>query len=284
MITGLRFPDKSLLKWILILSMALSLIFAGGCQRDEAQRIFDRGLSHWESGKYNEAIQNFVTLTQAFPEHHLVDDSLFWIAKIYEQYLHNPEQTIRFYRSLTGKFENSEYQLRAMIGLGKVRTLQGDEGKRKAIRIFRKLQKNPELLSQKKSWVENQFRLVDLFFDLKQFEQARAELKRIILKKFDPKAESKAYYLIGRSYQLEDNIELAIITFQEAERISGFKKTSLDSAMSLADIYERTGELTRAIDVYESILKRLKRKEVIYQLANDRIKNLKLRLKRTKTG
>ncbi len=282
MIEGLLCSAKPFKRKAVLLFFALVLLT--GCQRDEAQRIFDRGLSLWENAKYDEAIQNFVTLTQAFPEHHLVDDSLFWIAKIYEQYLHNPEQTIRFYRSLTSRFENSEYQLRAMIGLGKVRTLQGEEGKRKAIRIFRKLQKKPELLSQHKEWVENQFRLVDLFFDLKQYEQARIELKQIILRKIDPKAESKAYYLIGRSYLLEGNIELAIITFQEAEKKYGFKKTSLDSAISLADIYEQTGELRLAIFVYESILNRLERKEVFYQLANDRIKKLKLRLKKTKTG
>lgn len=267
-----------------IVLILLGLMLLPGCQNDEARRIFDRGLLLWEEAKYEEAIQKFVTLTQAFPEHHLVDDSLFWIAKIYEQYLHNPEQTVRYYRSLTSRFEDSEYQLRAMIGLGKVRTLQGEEGKRKAIRIFRKLQNHPELVQNKKEWVENQFRLLDLFFDLKQYEQARVELKKIILKKTDPKSESKAYYLIGRSYLLEENIKLAIVTFQEAERKYGFKKTSLDSAISLADIYEQAGELRLAIDVYESILNRLERKEVFYQLANDRIKKLRLRLKITKTG
>lgn len=282
MIRGLRVSAKPFARQSVLFFVVLMISM--GCQRDEAQRIFDRGLSLWENAKYNEAIQNFVTLTQAFPEHHLVDDSLFWIAKIYEQYLHNPEQTVRFYRSLTSRFEDSEYQLRAMIGLGKVRTLQGEEGKRKAIRIFRKLQKKPELLSQDKEWVENQFRLVDLFFDLKQYEQARIELKQIVLRKADLKSESKAYYLIGRSYQLEDNIELAIIAFQEAEKKYGFKKASLDSAISLADIYEQAGELRLAIGVYESILKRLERKEVFYQLANDRIKRLKFRLKNTKTG
>jgi tetratricopeptide (TPR) repeat protein len=269
---------------LLLVLLLIGLLLLPGCKRDEAQRIFDKGVSLWEAAKYDEAIQNFVTLTQAYPEHQLVDDSLFWIANIYEQYLHNPEQTIRFYRTLTSKFENSEYQLRAMIGLGKVRTLQGAEGKRKAIRIFRKLQNYPELVHQKKEWVENQFRLVTLFFDLKQYEQARVELKQIIIRKIDPKFDSKAYFLIGRSYLLEENIDLAIITFQEADRKYGFKKISLDSAISLADIYEQKGELRLAITVYETILSRLERKEVFYQLANDRIKRLALRLKKTKTG
>lgn len=274
-------PTALLPRCILFL---IGLFFLTACQSDEAQRIFDRGLSLWEQAKYDEAIQNFVTLTQAYPEHQLVDDSLFWIAKIYEQYLHNPEQAVRFYRSLTTRFETSEYQMRAMIGLGKVRTLQGDEGKRKAIRIFRKLQKDPELLQQREEWVENQFRLVDLFFDLKQYEQARVELKQVILRVSDEKAVAKAYFLVGRSYVFEGNRELAILAFQEAERTFQHRRVSLNAAISLADIYEQQGELRRAIDVYETILDRLEQKEVFYQLANDRIKKLRLLLKKTTTG
>ncbi|MBT4087247.1 MAG: hypothetical protein HOE30_02015, partial [Deltaproteobacteria bacterium] len=159
----------------LVAIFLVGLLFFPGCQRDEAQRIFDKGLTLWEDEKYDEAIQNFVALTKAFPEHHLVDDSLFWIANIYEHYLNNPEQTIRFYRYLTGKFEKSEFQFRSMVGLGRVRALQGDEGKRKAIRIFRKLQKHPEMIQNEKKWVENQFRLIDLYLELKQYEQTRIE-------------------------------------------------------------------------------------------------------------
>ena len=262
----------------------VGLLLSPGCQRDEAQRIFDKGLILWEDEKYDEAIQNFVALTKAFPEHHLVDDSLFWIANIYEHYLLNPEQTIRFYRYLTGKFENSEFQFRSMVGLGRVRALQGDEGKRKAIRIFRKLQKHPEIIQNEKKWVENQFRLIDLYFELKEYEQARIELKQVILKETEEKSTSKAYYLIGRSYLLEGKTELAKVTFLEADRKFGFKRVSLDSAINLADIYEQNGELRLAIAIYDTILKRLERREVFYQLANDRKKKLNLRLKKTKTG
>ncbi|MBT4092304.1 MAG: hypothetical protein HOE30_27760 [Deltaproteobacteria bacterium] len=98
------------------------------------------------------------------------------------------------------------------------------------------------------------------------------------------KSESKAYYLIGRSYLLEGKTELAKITFLEADRKFGFKRVSLDSAINLADIYERSGELRLAIAVYDTILNRLERKEVFYQLANDRKKKLNSRLKKTKTG
>ncbi len=254
------------------------------CQRDEGQRMFDKGRSLWEAGKYDEAIQNLIVLTTAYPDHHLVDDSLFWVANIYEHYLHNPKQAIRFYRSLNSRFEDSEHHTQSMLGLARVRSLQGDEGKRKAIRIFRELQKQDEYELTNEEWEQNQFRLVQLFFELKNYEQARVELKRLIFEK--PKSDyvPEAYYQIGRSYYIEGKNDLAKIAFLQAEKKYGFGKETLSSALNLADLYEETGRLKEAIQVYETILSRLEEKEVFYQLASDRIRILKSRLRKTKTG
>ena len=115
--------------WLAVILLFVCLVQISSCQRDEAQQMFDRGLELWETKKYDESIQNFIALTKAFPEHHLVDDSLFWIANIYEHYIKDSKQAVRFYRSLTNKFESSDYYLKSMVGLARVRALEGDEGK-----------------------------------------------------------------------------------------------------------------------------------------------------------
>lgn len=254
------------------------------CQQDEGQRMFDGGMSLWKEQKYDEAIQNLIALTKAFPNHALVDDALFWTASIYEHYLDNPEQAIRFYRSLTNRFESSEYNVRSMIGLARVRSKQGDEGKLKAVRIFIKLQKQPNAFLSNAAWEQNQILLAQLLFDLKNYEQARVELKRLIFERPDSEYIPKAYYQIGKSYQLEGQTNMAEITFLEADRKFKFQKETLSSALSLASIYEESGQLLNAIRVYESILKRLEKREVFYQLATTRIQKLKSRVKKTKTG
>ncbi len=266
-----------------VIFVFICLVQVSSCQRDEAQQIFDRGLELWETKKYDESIQNFIALTKAFPEHHLVDDSLFWIANIYEHYIKDSKQAVRFYRSLTNKFESSDYYLKSMVGLARVRALEGEEGKRKAIRIFRKLQKK-QTIHESEEWAENQFHLAGLFFDLKQFKQARVELKRLIVEKTQSKLLPRAYFKLGRSYYLEGKIDLARITFLETERKYKHKKSSLDSAINLADIYEESGDLESAIKVYQTILNRLEKKEVYYQMAVKRIKKLRSRLRKTITG
>lgn len=246
--------------------------------------MFDGGLQMWKEAKYEESIQNLIALTKAFPEHHLVDDSLFWIANIYEHYLENPDQAVRFYRSLTTVYEESEYLYQSLVGLARVRSQQGDEGKRKAIRIYMKLQNENLDQVEPAQWESNQLQLAQLLFDLSNYEQMRVELKRLLHENNQSEFGAKAYYLIGKSYQLEDKLELAELAYLEADSKFRHQKAALSSALSLADIYEATGQLNKAIAVYESILNRLERREIFYQLANNRIQKLRLRVKQTKTG
>ncbi len=282
-----KYPTDGFWKYsirrILVLLVFITFLLSA-CQSNEAQKMFDKGLALWEAEKYDEAIQNFVALTKAFPEHHLVDDSLFWTANIYEHSLKDSKQTIRFYRSLSTQFVNSEYYLQSLFGLARVRALEGDEGKRKAIRIHRKLQKQLEIDQKHSEWEKNQIRLAQLFFDLKQYQQTRVELKQLIIKRPNSRLLPKAYHKIGRSFILEGKIELARLTFQEADKKFLQQKSTLASAISLANIYEQSGQLKKAIGVYQTVKDRLERKDVFYQLAKDQIKKLTLRLRKTNTG
>jgi TolA-binding protein len=262
----------------------LFTVLLSACQRDEAQMMFDSGMSLWKEQKYDEAIQNLIALTKAYPNNALVDDSLFWIASIYEHYLKEPDQAVRFYLSLNNKFERSEYNTRSMLGLARVRALQGDEGKRKAIRILKKLQKQNDPGFDEESWQQNQLQLAQLLFDLKNYQDTRIELKRLIYAFPNSVYLPLAYYKIGKSFREEGNLELAILTFLETDKKFGHQRKTLSSALSLADIYEETGELNEAIGVYESVLRRLEEKEVFYQLATNRIETLRQRVKKTKTG
>lgn len=268
------------IKLILFLFVAL-VIGVGACGNNDSGLIFNEALKLVDEKKYDEAIQNLIALTKAYPDDPLVDDSLFWIANIYEHYLKDKKQGIRFYRTLNKRFENSEYRFQSMVGLARVYASLGDNEKRKAILIHQKLKKSPLINGEKE---KNQYQLAQLYFDLKMYEKARAELKNLILNTKKRDYIPKAYYLIGFSYYVEGNKQLAEITFKEADKKFLHSRTSLASAISLADIYEETDHLQSAIEVYQSILSRLEQKEVFYQLAKDRIVKLQSRLKKTNKG
>ncbi|PCI30301.1 MAG: hypothetical protein COB67_02165 [SAR324 cluster bacterium] len=261
--------------------LCAGILVLSSCQKDGGQKIFNDALELVEDKKYDEAIQNFITLTKAFPNDALVDDSLFWIANIYEHYLKNPKQGIRFYRSLNKKFTQSEYYYQSMIGLARVYTSLDNSEKRKAVRIYQRL-KRLELPKQEKA--KNQYQLASLLFNLKQFDRSRAELKSLILEYKDTEYTAKAFHLIGFSYYVEGKKQLAKITFREADQKFEYSRASLASAIGLADIYEEEDQLSAAIKVYKSILRRLEQKEVFFQLAQDRIAKLQSRLKKTNNG
>ncbi|MDH5560703.1 MAG: tetratricopeptide repeat protein [Deltaproteobacteria bacterium] len=263
-----------------LLLLPLVFFIVSSCQQDEGKRMFSDAKQLWELNKYDEAIQNFIALTKAFPEHQLVDDSLFFIAKIYDLYLNEPDQAIRFYRSLSKKFERSEFQYPTMLNLARIYSNQGDVGKRKAVLIYLKIQKET---TPDENWAKNQLKLANLYLDLKRYELARVETKRLIISLPQSKQIASAYHLIGQSYNLEGNKELAILAFSEADQKFDYSRTSLPSAISLADIYEEIGQFQSAITVYKSIITRLNKSEVFYQLAMEKIDKLVNRQKRTNT-
>lgn len=261
--------------------LVLILIALSSCQKNEASKMFDNAVVLWEQNKYEEANQNFIALTKAFPDHGLVDDSLFWIGSIYELYLNEPEESIRYYRSLTKRFETSDYYYQSMERLAGIYQTQDDEGLRKALLIYRKLLKRAP---SENDWEKMKFKLSDVYFKLKYYEQSRSALKKLILKSKNEELIGRAYYHIGYSYYAEGKIELAKISFQETEKRYNYSKRSLSSAIHLADIYEDEGHLQPALDVYQSIVKRLDKNEVLYQMAKGRISKLKKRLIKTHTG
>lgn len=261
--------------------LIITLLALSGCQKDEASKMFDNAVTLWEQKKYEEANQNFIALTKAFPDHGLVDDSLFWIANIYELYLNSPEESIRYYRSLTKRFENSDYFYQSMARLAGIYKTKDDEGLRKALLIYRKLLKRAP---SEKEWEKMKVNLANVYFKLKYYEQSRSAFKKLINKTKDEELIARAYYSIGYSYYIEGKMELAKISFQETEKRYNYSKRSLSSAIHLADIYEDEGDLQSAVDVYESILKRLDQNEVLYQMAKGRISKLKNRLIKTHTG
>ena len=80
-----------------------------------------------------------------------------------------------------------------------------------------KLQKQEAPKANADTWEQNQFQLAQLFFELKNFEQGRIELKRLIYEMPKSNKLPFAYYKIADSYREEGNLEVAILTFQESD-------------------------------------------------------------------
>ena len=269
--------QKSLKTKLLLLAW---LLLAASCQNQGGRRMFDEAMVMWQEGRHEEAVQNFIALTKAYPENDLVDDSMFWIANLYEHYLKDKEQAIRYYRSLT-RDENSEYMLPALKGLARVYESQGGDARKKAQLIYQKLQTLPLAPEE---FTKNQLRLAELYLEFREFEKCRAELKKLLSANPNTKLTPRAYHLIGLGYYIEGQREMAEVAFLEVDKKFQYSRPTLDSAMSLAQLYEERDQLDQAIIVYESILNRLDGREVFYQLANDRIRKLRSRQRQTSKG
>lgn len=266
--------------WFFLLT---ALLLLGSCQSNQGERMYERAINLWKEKRYEESIQNFIALTTAYPEDELVDDSLFWIANIYEHYLKEEEQAALFYRSLSKEFPQSEYALRSTMALARI--FEGKDQDRQSLRkalLVRQSLDEKALSEELRD--KNRLKLALLYVKLKQYEQARFHLKELIEVTVEQNLIAKAYHLIGTSYYLEGESELAEITFLEVEKRFKKGRQSLASALSLAELYEELNRLNEAIGIYQTILERVGQQEILYGLALERIPKLKARMKRTQQG
>ena len=207
--------------WLFLLF--LLFLTVGSCQKNQGKKLFDEALAFWEQNRYEEAVQNLIILTKTYPNHYLIDDSLFWIGNIYDHYLKKPEQAIRYYRLLNKNFETSDYINKSMYSLARIYLNQGDDGLRKALLIYQKLLK---LDLTEEEWEKHQFSLAEIYFQLRYFEQGRVVLKELLQKGKNSELVHKAYYLIGNSYYREGRPDLTELYFLEAEKKFNHSKKS----------------------------------------------------------
>ena len=91
-------------KWLAATLLALSLLavaLPAGCDdRSDVLGLSTKAKTLWEAGQYADAARNFITLSEIYPGDPLAEESLFWAASLYQHFLADPEQAIRFYQHL----------------------------------------------------------------------------------------------------------------------------------------------------------------------------------------
>ena len=261
-------PMKTLRSFLLFVLAAVFL--SGGCTRNEDSELFNEAVEFWKNEEYENSIQNFITLTKTHPNSRLTDDSLFWIAGIYNHYLQEPQQAIRYYRALSKK-RDSEYYKDAMRELADIYLNSNTENRNRAILIYRKLQ---SLDLDVEKWEENQYRIVNYYLDSGDYELARVELKKFAERTNDPAWLMQIYRLIGFSYYIEGNLALAEKTYREA-----FEKfPEADTGLNLVNIYQETQKLDRALSVLKALQANVTLDPPVKKLLEKQIENLGARM------
>ncbi|HEX7927013.1 MAG TPA: hypothetical protein VF678_05430, partial [bacterium] len=97
-----------------------------------------RAKNQWDKGEYEDAARSFVALSEIYPASTLVEESLYFAASLYDEYLGNKPSAIRYYQLLLVKFPDGQYASDARQSLAELYESDPDTLYR-ALQIYRQL-------------------------------------------------------------------------------------------------------------------------------------------------
>ena len=256
--------------------VALAIITAalGGCQSGvSARQLSDRAKQLWAQGNYQDAARNFVALTELHPNDALVEESLFWAASIYQQYLGDSEQATRYFQEVLSRFPRGVYQSEARISLAQL--YEQDKGTRhRALQLYQQLLQKAPKAEQRDGY---QFKVAALNLQMGKLDQARFEFRNLITQFPQSKHLAEAYYLVGYSYYLEKRYPLAVAVFRRTHEKFAGTLLAQQAQFFVADTLEEQGKMREALTAFRALRGKYHNEKIV----DKRIENLESRLRRS---
>ena len=242
-----------MLKKKILFSLFFLLFFLWGCENHNARKNFNSAVQFWDNQQYEEALQNFIAVARTFPKHSLADDALYWIATTYHFYLNRPAQAIVYYKSLIQQYPRSEFAINSNFYIAKIYEQSSNSSYiENAIYIYQDLLNSEEINSEqiKKTY----FAIVNNYLKVEQYQNARIILKKMYNKySNDDIILGDIYFLVASSYEKENKLRFAEITYREALKKVRNRQIRKKNMLRIASLLEIRDKFQDAINIYKSL-------------------------------
>jgi TolA-binding protein len=257
-----------------LVSLVVLLLPLGGCETHQASlALYEKAKSLWDEGQYVDAARTYLTVAEIYPDSPLVEDALFWAANLYHYYLKDRELAERYYQQLMVQYPEGKRYVEAMQRLAELYDAEKDS-KYQAILLYRKLMLEDALAERRDRFL---LKIARAYMALGRLEQARFELRRLVMEFPKSPLLPQAYYLVGYSYYWEGRKPLAVIALNQIQK--DFPKDPLapQGRFFVAEIFEEEGIMRKALDVYESLKGQYAKPDIL----DKRIQALRARMGRS---
>ncbi len=243
----------------------------------------------YKSGKTNDAIQEFTSIQEKFPQSEYADVSLYTVAWIYfqrgsysesisryntvlQKYPKTPLEPIVYYsigdayfnmgnydsaivnyEKVIARFPSSNYVFDAVNGIQSSYVAQGKTDK--AISFLTEFtSKNPNL-SYSDQLV---FKKGEIYYSMRNYDQAKQAYKGFITYYGNSRLVPDAYYWIGKCAQNLGQNEEAIFNFERVLRDYKSSEFASSSVLEIGNIYRASKNFDGALKIYDEGITQLK--------------------------
>ncbi|MDI6780730.1 MAG: tetratricopeptide repeat protein [bacterium] len=207
------------------------------------------GESLYELGRYEESITVYQRLAQNFPNHESIPAAMFHLGTSFYN-LKRLEEAVKVYQNLTQNYPNTEYTSAALFNTALCyKKMDKLDETAAAYRTF--CQKYPDDDMTNKALIE----LAAIYRKQENFQEAIKTLAEL-LNKVHGEAALEIIYNTGDCYLAMQNKEKARLEYLKLKdaspKANSYRLTALTK---LGEIYEEEEQWTKAIEVYEDIVK-----------------------------
>lgn len=251
----------------------LMLVAVLGCNKDlGALELSVKAKALWEKGNHDDAARTFITLSELYPESPLAEESLFWAANLYQYFIKDQDQAIRYYRQMLVQYPNGNLTAETRENLA----LLYEENKttqHRALQIYREMILDKNLSNR---WDHFQFKAARLNMKMGKLDHARFDLRTLMTKYPKSPLIPQAYYMAGYTYYLEKRYPLALVAFRQVIKDFPAKPIAAQARFFMADTLEEQGKLRSALRDF----RKLRGKYHNQKILEKRIKALQTRIRK----
>ncbi len=259
---------------ITLLALLVAALALGGCKNQtSAPALSDKAKLLWEQGEHLDAARTFVALTELYPRHGLVEESLYWAASIYHEYLSDKKQATRYFSQALEQFPAGKYYTPSKESLAQIYEAEKST-RHRALQLYQQLLQGGASTDKRDIY---QFKMASLNLQMGKMDQARYEFRNLITQFPGSRYIPEAYYLVGYSYYLEQRYPLAIAVFKRTGLKFSGTMLAQQARFFVADTLEEQGKFREALKVFRSL------RDIYYneQSLAKRIKTLESRIRRS---
>jgi TolA-binding protein len=256
----------------LVALLALAALLAGCLPSAGARQLADKARALWEGGRYQDAARNFITVSELYPSSALAEESLYWAACLYQYYIQDPELAGREYQHLLVSYPKGHYFYDAKLNLAEVYEQQ-KETQHRALQIYQQLLLADEM-ADRRDWLH--LRIARLNLRMGKMDQARMEVRDLLVSSPQSPLRAQAYYLAGYSYYLEKRYDMALFAFEQTAKDFPGTPTALRAQYFVADTLEEQGQMREALKAYTALRGKYPNPDIVEK----RIKTLEARIRR----
>jgi len=238
--------------------VALLLILGLGCDASP-QRNMDLAAKRMDQGDYLGAAREYERMVEAFPKSRLAGDAYYWLGILYFHYLDDPQNSLEAFRGVVEQFPSNENAASALYSMGELYEKKlGDA--RSAITTYQRLL----VPGQNQSLSEKaHFRIAEIYFDLRELDQARTEWEAFIRKNPRSPQNGEALYRISGTYYIQKRYEKAFQHYQSLATQYPSSPLFLEAKYKMANCLDEMRRYRESLGIYESILESYPNRKVI---------------------